>query len=293
LRLSIPALIAAFASVLFCMTDAMAKDYRFVETDKAMHFAIVVSDDPGCQPLCPRWIAAQGQITPGTASRFRNFLRSVKDRDLPMVVHSGGGSVNDAIVMGRLIRQRSMKVAVGMTAFDGCVPGRKGCSKANVASFGRASPIRAYCFSACPMILAGGVQRLAGSSSSVGVHQVTTEERMKKETYRITYRVVKGKRKILSRKLISSKIVSRGTTTKLSSNLRKRIVSYYDDMGINPAFFEAGLKTKPKDIYIFRQDVLAELKMVTGSLDANTWTDARTCVLSAPPTHCLPNPRYP
>jgi hypothetical protein len=270
------------------MTGAKADDYKRVEADKAMHFAVAVSDDPACKPLCPRWIAAQGQITPGTATRFRNFLRSVKDRDLPLVVNSGGGSVNDAIAMGRLARQRGMKVAVGTTGFVGCVPGRKGCSKPSAPSPGKANSFRAYCFSACPMVLAGGVQRLSGIGTSVGVHQVITEERMKKETYRITYRIVKGKKKILSRKLISSKIVSRGTTTKLSPSLRKRIVGYYTSMGIDPAFFEAGLETSPKDIYLFDPQKLAALKVITGTLDARTWTKASTCQMSAPPSHCLP-----
>ena len=41
----------------------------------AMAFAIVRSGINGCEPNCPQWISAEGQIMPGSASLFRKILK--------------------------------------------------------------------------------------------------------------------------------------------------------------------------------------------------------------------------
>jgi hypothetical protein len=61
------------------------------------------------------------------------------------VLNSPGGSVADAIAMGRLIREKhfNTEIAAGK-----------------------------LCASSCPLIFAGGVERTAGAKSVVGVHQI-------------------------------------------------------------------------------------------------------------------------
>ena len=39
-----------------------------------MTFAIVRSAVTGCEPNCPQWISAEGQIMPGSAGQFRKIL---------------------------------------------------------------------------------------------------------------------------------------------------------------------------------------------------------------------------
>src|SRR3979411_1176664 len=63
-----------------------------------------------------------------------------------VVLHSPGGSVSDAIEMGRLIRQKQFATEV---------------------ESGR------YCASSCPLVFAGGLERRAGERAAIGVHQVT------------------------------------------------------------------------------------------------------------------------
>ena len=62
-----------------------------------------------------------------------------------VVLHSPGGSVSDAIEMGRLIRQQQFATEV---------------------ESGR------YCASSCPLVFAGGLERRAGERAAIGVHQV-------------------------------------------------------------------------------------------------------------------------
>jgi len=61
------------------------------------------------------------------------------------VLRSPGGSVQDALAMGRLIRDKQFATEV---------------------EAGR------YCASSCPLVFAGGTERRAGAKAAIGVHQV-------------------------------------------------------------------------------------------------------------------------
>lgn len=99
-----------------------------------------VADDKGN-------LSAIGRIEPGTATDFARFL-SGKDGSIKRVyLHSPGGSVSDAIAMGREIRKGGMTTVV---------------------------PDNGYCASSCPLLFAGGKEREAGSKTWIGVHQVFT-----------------------------------------------------------------------------------------------------------------------
>jgi hypothetical protein len=88
---------------------------------------------------------------------------------LPILVSSGGGSLADAAAMGRLIRQKRLAVAVARTLIDNCPAGAHACPEPK----GQAITGGAKCASACPFILAGGIERLVGPAALVGVHQIT------------------------------------------------------------------------------------------------------------------------
>lgn len=92
-----------------------------------------------------REIAAVGRIDVGTAETFRAFLDGEGKGARTLVLHSPGGSVEDAIAMARLARERRLDTRV---------------------------PPDGYCASACPLLFAGGVRRAAGARSWIGLHQV-------------------------------------------------------------------------------------------------------------------------
>ena len=109
-------------------------------------------------------------IRPGTASLFARTIGALGGRRLPVLLSSHGGSVADAVKMGALIRERHLAVAVARTLIANCPERSAQCPGAK----GQATTTGAVCASACPLILAGGVERLVSAAPEVGVHQMTT-----------------------------------------------------------------------------------------------------------------------
>jgi hypothetical protein len=90
-------------------------------------------------------LMATGTVTPGTADTFAAEVEKRGSYVKTVVLHSPGGSVQDALRMGRLIRDKG---------------------------FGTEVESGKYCASSCPLIFAGGVERRAGEKAAIGVHQV-------------------------------------------------------------------------------------------------------------------------
>jgi len=135
-----------------------------------MRFVRVVSAEAACKPNCPEWLSAEGQIMPGTAKAFADAVANLKGRRLPILIHSPGGSVADAGAMGELIREKGLAVAVARTLIADCPETSPKCPDGP----GEAITGGAMCASACVLVLAGGVERLAAPSARIGVHQITT-----------------------------------------------------------------------------------------------------------------------
>lgn len=90
-------------------------------------------------------LMANGTITPGISEAFAAEVARRGDYVKTVVLNSPGGSVSDALAMGRLIRERNFATEIE--------PGK-------------------YCASSCPLVFAGGVERRVGEKAIIGVHQV-------------------------------------------------------------------------------------------------------------------------
>jgi hypothetical protein len=90
-------------------------------------------------------LSAIGRIEQGTAEDFQKFLDDNGRDAKTIVLLSPGGSVADAMAMGRAIRKRGLDTRV---------------------------PDEGYCASSCPLVFAAGVDRRAGQRALVGVHQI-------------------------------------------------------------------------------------------------------------------------
>ena len=103
-----------------------------------------------------RALAVSGTIGPAAASWFRTRLdqANLAPGDIVLLA-SPGGDLNQSMIMGEIIRSRSLATAVG--AAD---------------ASGRVKP--AYCASACVLAYAGGQPRLGILGSALGVHRFTT-----------------------------------------------------------------------------------------------------------------------
>ncbi len=135
-----------------------------------MRFLRVTSADPACSPNCPEWLSVEGRIGAGAATEFSEALVKLNGRRLPILIHSPGGSVRDAVAMGELIRAKGLAVAVARTLIANCPERAPRCPSGP----GTAITGGAICASACVLVLAGGVQRLVGPAALIGVHQITT-----------------------------------------------------------------------------------------------------------------------
>jgi hypothetical protein len=164
------AALLALAALLFTCAGSLA-DLKLSRprADPPMRIVRVMSSDPACQPNGPEWISAEGRIMPGTGAAFARAIANLRGRRLPVLISSGGGSLTDAAAMGQLIRQKRLAVVVARTLIEKCPARANACPDPK----GQAITGGAKCASACPFILAGGVERFVGPTAMVGVHQIT------------------------------------------------------------------------------------------------------------------------
>ena len=90
-------------------------------------------------------LSLTGTIDPGSSARFASEIAARGEYVDMVQLDSPGGSVDDALAIGRLIRERGLSTRVA----DG-----------------------ALCASSCPIIFASGEARHAGREAAVGVHQI-------------------------------------------------------------------------------------------------------------------------
>jgi len=86
----------------------------------------------------------EGGIVPGDAERIEKQLAELAPKPEGVILNSPGGSVQDALMLGRYLRSADLTTAL------------------------RSGDI---CYSACPYLLAAGTSRTIPEDASVGVHQ--------------------------------------------------------------------------------------------------------------------------
>ncbi|MFB9148902.1 COG3904 family protein [Roseovarius ramblicola] len=86
----------------------------------------------------------EGTVAEGDGARVTRLLQEARPRPERLVLQSSGGSVGDALTLGRHLRAEGIDTR--MLAGE-------------------------YCFSACPYILVGGARRDIADDALVGVHQ--------------------------------------------------------------------------------------------------------------------------
>ncbi|RFC64825.1 hypothetical protein DY251_17815 [Mesorhizobium denitrificans] len=221
----------------------------FAQFDE-MRFVVVRSVEAGCEPLCTEWISAEGEITSTSDDKFRETLKGLGKRRLPVVINSPGGDINAAMAIGRAIRKRGIDVLVGTTEFIGCQPSEKNCqtNRGRGAKYFGRPLINAFCNSACPLVLAGGAHRYAAPSAFIGVHQVTTTITSTDIVYKTKYKMVGGKKKILSKKIVSRKKGKTQIVTQMNQAIEKNLRSYLQEMGVSGIIVDRMKATDASDI---------------------------------------------
>jgi hypothetical protein len=126
-----------------------------------MHFTWVA-----CEPNCRGWIGAVGIITGDTPKKFDEFARGRDLGGATIVLDSNGGSVNDAIALGRRWRTIGLRTTVGSSIEAHNASGEST----------RVAP-QAWCESTCVYLLLSGKVRYVPEQAHVRVHQIWMGDR--------------------------------------------------------------------------------------------------------------------
>lgn len=119
-----------------------------------------------CEPNCRGWVSAVGIITADTPKDFEEFARARQLGGATVVLDSSGGSVNDAITLGRRFRNLGLLTTVGIS-----IQNRSG-----QAARPAVVP-EAYCESMCVFLLLAGKKRFVPEAAHVRVHQIWMGDR--------------------------------------------------------------------------------------------------------------------
>jgi hypothetical protein len=119
-----------------------------------------------CQPNCRGWVSAVGIVTGESPGDFDAFAKQRHLDGATVVLDSSGGSVNDAIALGRRWRKLGLATTVGVTVEDHTARGEQ----AGVVP-------DAYCESMCVFLLLSGKTRYVPDGAHVRVHQIWMGDR--------------------------------------------------------------------------------------------------------------------
>jgi hypothetical protein len=145
--------IRAYRDVSRPEARAYWKDLYF---SPSMTSSLISSVDLGGSGRSRPALSISGKIGAATASWFRDRLDEAHlvAGDL-VLMSSPGGDLDQALIMGEVIRSRGLATAVGV-----------------VDAAGRIGP--SYCASACVLVYAGGKPRVGMEGSMLGVHRFVT-----------------------------------------------------------------------------------------------------------------------
>jgi len=140
-----------------------------------MAFYVAKGPPGACGAGCDSWIAVEGTVDSGAASRFRKFLRQQNGR-FPIYISSPGGNLEQALAMGRMLREKPTVARVARTIVRECGEGdQSGEDCLKLKRSGRVlaaelSPQGAMCNSACPYLILGATTREIPPNTVMAVH---------------------------------------------------------------------------------------------------------------------------
>lgn len=154
-------------------------------------------------------LLAEGTLDLGAALRFAREVEQRGEYIKTVELNSPGGSVDDALAISRLIREKRLNTKVAS---------------------------RALCASSCPIILSGGVERLAESDAVVGVHQLFSD---------------------------SNDRPTPQEAMSAAQSATARIARHLDAMGISAGLWFHALETPPDHLYYLTAQEMADFRLTT------------------------------
>ena len=217
-----------------------------------MIFFVAKGEPNACGPGCSEWIAAEGMFDgPQVERRFRDLLDTLKGRNLPIVFNSLGGIIGEALVLGRILRERRMAASVGESYPEGCkarIAADESCRRIMEGSRELKAQLRtagAVCSSACVYALLGASARHVPADARVGIHAATPTA-------------------------VSSQ--PGWLTVEQMHNNRKR---YILEMGANPDLQDASIKTPAPGVHVLNREELVRYRVETSGPYESDWMQYR------------------
>jgi hypothetical protein len=162
-------------------------------------------------------LALTGTIDVGAAERFAAELAARGEYVTTVALDSPGGSVEDALAIGAQIREHGYTTSVGAGAL---------------------------CASSCPLLLAGGIERLADPAAAVGVHQVYAS-------------VAPG--------ALPTGIRAAGNAMSDAQQTTAVITRHLGAMDVDPALWLHALETPPDRLYYLSPEELLHYRLATAT----------------------------
>jgi hypothetical protein len=222
-----------------------------------MAFYLVKGAAEACGRGCDSWIAAEGQIDAGAAARFRNFLRRVGDRHLPIYFYSPGGNLEQALAMGAMLHERTFIARVGRTVVTECgfeAQDSEVCihlKQSGRELHGDLWTRGATCNSACPYLILGAATREIAPDAVLAVHSP---------------RVVVNFRGGVPTQEMRAAAVARGL-----ERADRLISGYLKKMGAEPGLLVLARTVKFEDMHILTREEIARFGIDRRDLAETTW----------------------
>lgn len=230
---------------------ALGKPGTQIDLKSKMDVRLMRGSSYHCKPHCPAWIAAQGQIDQSTPKEFSKIIAKLHGHKVPVLINSGGGHVDAALQIGRILRKNGLDVVVAATQLRPCEASDPACRKENARGYthGIAGDGRSVCASACVFLLAGGKRRFIGPEAWIGLHQVKTiVTRYRKErTYEQRTKHFFGIPVSIERRLIKERVIPQGTSeVRTNEAVYAMLAHYFSEMGLSESI-NRHVKLLPND----------------------------------------------
>jgi hypothetical protein len=160
-----------------------------------------------------------GTIDLGSAERVKAEVGSLKEYIKSVALNSPGGSVSDALAIGTLVREAGFSTSVAAGAL---------------------------CASSCPLVFAGGNERLASRAAAIGVHQIYAAA---------------------TPDALPTGLKAAGAAMSDAQQTTATITRHLSTLGVDPALWLHALETPPDRLYYLSADELTALKLATALVD--------------------------
>jgi hypothetical protein len=228
-----------------------------VTATSPMAFYVVKGAADACGRGCDRWIAAEGQIDAGAASRFRKFLSQLGDRHLPIYFYSPGGNLEQALAMGAMLREKPVTAGVGRTVVTECgfeAQDSEVCVRLKQSGrelHGDLWTRGAMCNSACPYLILGAATRDIAPDAILAIHSP---------------HVVVNFRGGVPTQEIRAQAVERGL-----ERADRLVMSYILKMGAEPGLLLLARTIKFEDMHILTREEIARFGIDRRELAETPW----------------------